>query len=73
MQLTTYLDQNKISPEEFAARITARGVATSVHGVRKWARRERIPRPDALRAIRDETGGAVTADDFLSALNSAAE
>ena len=69
MQLQTYLDGKEMSPETFAERLTARGVPTSVYGVRKWLRSERMPRPDTLRAIRDETDGAVTADDFLDGGN----
>lgn len=65
MQLRTYLADNKISPEAFAQRLTDRGLPTSVHGVTKWLYGQRTPRPDALRAIHEATGGAVGANDFL--------
>lgn len=73
MQLQAYLALKGISPAIFAQRLTDRGRTTSEFGVRKWIRRERIPRADTLRAIEQETEGAVTPADFFETLNEAAQ
>jgi hypothetical protein len=65
MQLQAYLTLKGLSPDQFAERLTSRGVPTSTFGVRKWIRRERIPRAETLHAIREETEGAVTPADFF--------
>lgn len=62
MKLIDYLRDQKISDEEFAAKI-----GRSKHGVRKWMYGQRLPRPAELAAIRTITGGKVTLDDFLPA------
>ena len=59
MQLRAYLDQNGITPAEFAAR-----VGSSESGVKKWLRGVRSPRHEMLERIREATAGAVTANDF---------
>lgn len=60
MTLREWLDQSGTTQVVFAARI---GVAQST--VARWCAGV-MPRPDQLRRIRDLTGGAVTADSFLS-------
>lgn len=61
MTLNDYLSAHDISPAEFG-----RLVGASEHGVRKWQRGERVPRPDAMRLITLATEGAVTANDFIT-------
>lgn len=65
MKLRAYLDQEKITPADFAKRLNERGLDVSEFGVRKWATGERIPRRDAMVAIQEETQGQVTPDDFF--------
>lgn len=60
MTLTEFLTREKLSDADFAAR-----VGCTKSAVIKWRRRERMPRGEALTRIIDETGGAVTANDFL--------
>lgn len=60
MRLQPYLDLKQISHEAFGKLIGA-----SEHGVRKWARGERMPRPRAMRKIQEVTAGAVSSSDFL--------
>lgn len=64
MQLQTYLELKGISEKQFAE-----AVGGSEGGVKKWVRRERIPRPDAMRKIVKATDGAVTPDDFFMNAN----
>lgn len=61
MLLKTYLEQNEIDHEKFAKKANA-----SVHGLKKWLRGERIPRPKTIRRIAKITNGEVTAQDFFS-------
>lgn len=61
MKLAQYLSQNEIKPSVFAAEI---GVAPST--ITRLIKGERSPRLDLIRLIREKTGGAVTADDFMS-------
>jgi len=61
MKLATYLTNQKITYEAFGQTVGA-----SAFGVGKWARGTRMPRPDMLSKIKAATGGAVTADDFLT-------
>lgn len=72
MRLQAYLKLKELSPEEFAERITARGVRSSPHGVRKWIAGERTPRKRAMQAIIEETGGAVMSADFFDVPKKAA-
>lgn len=60
MQLHAYLKLKSMSEREFAT-----AVGHSEHGVRKWVRRERIPRPAAMRKIAELTDGAVTPGDWF--------
>lgn len=60
MKLRTYLADNKITFTDFAKRIGVGHART----VERYAKGQRHPRPTAMAAIRRETGGAVTADDF---------
>jgi transcriptional regulator with XRE-family HTH domain len=64
MQLNAYLKLKGISEKQFA-----QAVGCSEAGVKKWVRRERIPRPDAMREIMRVTDGAVTAADFFAPSN----
>lgn len=59
-KLAAYLARTFTSDAAFAAQIGA-----SMGAVRKWKRGERMPRPVHLTRIREVTGGAVTADDFV--------
>jgi transcriptional regulator with XRE-family HTH domain len=61
MNLRPYLDENGISPAEFARRI--RVELASVH---RYLNGERIPRLDILERIVHATDGAVQANDFFA-------
>jgi DNA-binding transcriptional regulator YiaG len=63
MKLADYLDQNGLSRAVFAAR-----VGVSAETVRLWLNGDPQPVPQDrfLRRIVQETGGAVTALDFMS-------
>jgi len=61
MQLHAYLKLKGMSEKQFAE-----AVGGSEAGVKKWVRRERIPRPDAMRKITEVTDGAVTPGDFFT-------
>lgn len=67
MRLADYLSTNEISDAAFASRI-----GVSRQALHRYRRGERMPRPDQLHRIREATDGAVTADDFLPARDSAA-
>lgn len=58
--LREYLSDRKIPITAFALRI---GVARGT--LHQYLRGEQFPRPQTLSRIRDETGGAVTANDFM--------
>lgn len=60
MKLQSYLDQENLSHEAFGKLVGA-----SEFGVRKWARGERTPRPDAMRKIVEATKGEVGPADFF--------
>lgn len=60
MDLSAYLTKSKTTYEAFA-----KTVGASSFAVGKWARGQRMPRAMMLSRIREATGGAVTADDFL--------
>ncbi len=60
MQLSLYLAAEKITAAEFGRR-----VGLSRQRLHTYVRGSRFPSPTALRRIRDATGGAVTADDFV--------
>lgn len=60
MQLAQYLKLHQITRERFAELVGA-----SEYGVRKWVRRERTPRPKAMRKIQEVTEGEVTPADFF--------
>lgn len=63
MKLSRYLDEQKISGAEFARRIGVESRMT----VLRYASGERIPRPDVMRRIAEETAGAVSPNDFFDA------
>jgi len=60
MKLKTYLDENKLTVEAFAA-----SVRCAPQTLYRYISGERRPRADVLSAIRDATGGKVTANDFF--------
>lgn len=63
MTLSDFMATQNIRPAEMAALIGD----VSASGVIKWARGERIPRPDQQRRIFDATDGKVTPNDFVLA------
>lgn len=62
MQLSSYLEAQKITYADFAAQIGAANAGV----VHKYASGKRYPRKKFLQAIIRETDGAVTANDFLA-------
>lgn len=60
MQLRDYLRLERESPHRFAER-----TGVTIHAIRKWVRRERVPRPATIVKIETATKGAVTANDWL--------
>ena len=60
MKLSEYLHARGLTDGAFATR-----VGRDRTSVLRWRRGETIPDPDALRAIADATGNAVTPNDFL--------
>lgn len=63
MKLAAYLEINGLTQALFAE-----SIGVSVFAVGKYVRGERVPRPRILARIRAQTGGEVTANDFLSDL-----
>lgn len=59
MKLADYLAAEHISAAEFARRIGTTRASAS-----RWVKGKRIPRPDAMQAIKAATCGKVSADDF---------
>ncbi len=59
MQLSRYLTQNAISSSRFAAQ-----VGVTIHAVRKWRRRDRMPRPDMISKIQKATNNQVKPKDW---------
>jgi hypothetical protein len=60
MQLRAHLSETKEPIASFAAR-----VQVDVKTMYRYLAGQRFPAPDVLRRIREATGGAVTADDFV--------
>jgi DNA-binding transcriptional regulator YdaS (Cro superfamily) len=60
MQLQEWLDNERITYTDFAKRVGTKHART----VERYAKGARHPRPAMMAAIRRETGGKVTADDF---------
>jgi len=60
MTLKQYLAQHNIPPDRFAGEL-----GVSIPTIYRYLSGDRFPTPDNLRRIRDMTGGAVTANDFL--------
>lgn len=60
MKLSDYLTAHAVTYSGFAAAI---GVANA-KVVERYAKQQRIPRPEIMRKIVGATGGAVRADDF---------
>lgn len=65
MRLADYMQANGLSDDTVAA-ATGRNRAT----VSRWRRGKLRPDWEALERIKDFTGGAVTADDWLSSQHS---
>lgn len=63
MQLQAYLDEERITYTDFARRIGTKHART----VERYAKGARYPRKEMMAAIRRETGGRVTPDDFTPA------
>lgn len=63
MRLTDYLDAHSITDAEFGSRI-----GLSQPQVSKLRRGKHWPQRETMERIREATGGAVTADDFLPPL-----
>ena len=61
MKLSDYLRNNGMTAAEFG-RVAGLGSRQLVH---KYVTGGRFPTPENLRRIREATGGAVTADDFV--------
>jgi transcriptional regulator with XRE-family HTH domain len=59
MTLAAWLDQQKLSPSDFAARIN-RPQPT----IQRYVSGKRIPEPEIMALIVEATGGAVTPNDF---------
>ena len=67
MELKAYLEREGLSVAEFARRAGFRSRQV-IHG---YLAGDRFPTPENLRRIREATGGAVTADDFVDQHTSA--
>lgn len=61
MKLKQYLKEADLTHKAFGERIGA-----TEHAVKKWARGERVPRPEHMASIFSATGGIVTANDFFA-------
>jgi hypothetical protein len=61
MKLANYMATKHVTPEELARLMPG----TSVSGIVKWMREERVPRPDQQRRIFEATAGEVTPNDFI--------
>ncbi|MCK8788173.1 helix-turn-helix transcriptional regulator [Roseomonas sp. NAR14] len=62
MTLVEYLERNDLTIAAFARQAGLK----SRQLVHRYVRCDRFPPPEALKKIRDATGGAVTADDFVN-------
>ncbi|MFM2421602.1 MAG: hypothetical protein RL291_132 [Pseudomonadota bacterium] len=60
MRLGDWLKKNDVTYEAFGARVGA-----SRQRVGHWVSGENVPRPETMIAITRETGGEVTANDFM--------
>ena len=60
MQLSAWLDQNKIKRNDFAARI-----GVSPQTITGWCKGDFWIKHDQAKAVLKETGGEVTPTDFL--------
>ncbi len=61
MRLQEWMEKTDIDVFE-----AARAFGVSIHGIRKWLRRERIPRSKMQAKINRVTKGAVTPNDWIS-------
>lgn len=67
MKLKSFLSQHRISRDAFAKMI-----GTSQVAVTRYVAGTRTPRPEVMVRIKEATGGAVTADDFMPGEEAAA-
>lgn len=65
MTLNKWLVDNDISITTLAKHLDC-----SIYAIRKWLRKERIPRPDMQAKIRKVTGGAVDGNVWLEVVRS---
>jgi len=61
MQLREYLSAEKVSIPDFA-----RAIEVSVQTVHRYLSGQRMPRPEIMQKIKEETGGAVQPNDFFA-------
>lgn len=71
MTLGSWREASGLTLDQLAERLGIQG-AGRVRTVQRYLRAERFPDARMLRRIRDVTGGAVTADDFVDQHVSAA-
>lgn len=67
MQITDWLTKNDISDAAFAERI-----AVSRQALWRYKSGERIPRPNIMKRIQQETGGQVQPADFFGSASEVA-
>lgn len=70
MKLGEYLTERKISAADFAVLLKQAGgkkFAITGEAVRLWTKGDRRPRPRAMTAITEVTGGLVQPNDFYEA------
>ena len=65
MTLEQYRTERRLTYQQLAQLIGLRGEG-AVRTVHRYATGERFPPPRVLRRIREATGAAVTADDFVN-------
>lgn len=66
MILSDYLNQHDVSDRAFAERI-----GVSRQALHRYRTGQRTPKPPVMKRIREATGGAVAADDFISTAETA--
>lgn len=67
MNIRSYLDEQKISPADFA-----RSINVSAAALHRYLNGERRPHPDVMERIAAETAGAVQPNDFFAFASGAA-
>lgn len=64
MTFDHWLNSNKLTAEEFARRLGAKGDSVSGEAVRMWRKGARMPEAEMAERIVKETAGAVTVQDM---------